>query len=391
MRIVHIHLLGPYTDNWGYQENILPKIQSLQGHDVTVIASCFSHLPDNSIQLVNNGDYVDSGVRIIRLENKKHFHNAKINNALFCYPLYRCLCDLNPDVILVHGLGLGMMNFEIRKFIRSHSNCVLYGDSHALEENQSFSKSGLKSSLIAGFYSYSRRILYPYYKKVFGVTPKCVEYAIDKLKVPRELTDLLPLGFDPTYCCLSNRDSVRSTFRKKIGVNESDILIVHGGKIIPRRKTDVAIKTFSVLKEKYQNIKLLVFGDIVNEIKEEIMSLISSDSNIIYLGHLTQKEYINVLLSSDFAFFPGAQSALWQEAIGCGLPLVLGYTEGIEYLNVNDNVIFVEKGNVSDSVDKISQLLEDNKLVSMKINACSKAREFFSYDRIAKYMLMEQL
>ena len=39
MKIVHIVPKAPYNDNWGYQDNLLPKYQRKMGHEVTVITT----------------------------------------------------------------------------------------------------------------------------------------------------------------------------------------------------------------------------------------------------------------------------------------------------------------------------------------------------------------
>lgn len=87
MKIVHIHLLGPYTDGWGYQENVLPEIQVRQGHEVTVITGCRAHRPDNTVTEVEPGQYTINGVKIVRIAQKMVFPNVSMNTVWFHYPV----------------------------------------------------------------------------------------------------------------------------------------------------------------------------------------------------------------------------------------------------------------------------------------------------------------
>ena len=51
MRVVHIQA-GGFYDGWTYQENLLPKWQHKNGHDVTVITTRWSVDAHGNIGLV---------------------------------------------------------------------------------------------------------------------------------------------------------------------------------------------------------------------------------------------------------------------------------------------------------------------------------------------------
>ena len=85
------------------------------------------------------------------------------------------------------------------------------------------------------------------------------------------------------------------------------------------------------------------------------------------------------------ALFPGGQSSLWQEAIGCRLPIVVYYRDGqTQYLNRNGNAAFIPE----QSVESIKQTIVNviKRIDSMKL--CAKtAFEFFSYRREAEEII----
>lgn len=104
MKIVHVCLAQPYyNDYWGYQENIIPKYQKKDGHDVTVITSVLRYdvKGSNGFREVNPGSYVlTDGVKVVRIPYKR----SPLNKRLRMYVgLYEKLCAEKPEIIFVHG------------------------------------------------------------------------------------------------------------------------------------------------------------------------------------------------------------------------------------------------------------------------------------------------
>ena len=72
MRILHLMLACFYIDNYNYQENILPRINKQDGHDVKIIASVEMFIDNESIGCVEPGRYVnEDGIEVVRLPYKK--------------------------------------------------------------------------------------------------------------------------------------------------------------------------------------------------------------------------------------------------------------------------------------------------------------------------------
>mgnify|MGYP001535417011 FL=1 len=67
MRIAHVGVAGPFTENMSYQDNILSHQNALDGHEVLYISNEYFF---KNGELVKGGfcDYVlPDGVRLIRL------------------------------------------------------------------------------------------------------------------------------------------------------------------------------------------------------------------------------------------------------------------------------------------------------------------------------------
>ncbi len=384
MKIVHIHLLGPYTDGWGYQENVLPEIQVRQGHEVAVITGCETHCPDNSIIKVDPCEYFINGVKIIRINYKQVFRNEKINRIWFYYPVKEYLEQINPDIILLHGLGEGRTNIEIKKHVRAHPECLLFGDVHTFAGNSDKALT-IKNKIVNFYKQFCRKKLFPYYQSVFCITTQCMDYAKNIYKVPEHKLQLFPLGYDPASIDWEHREDIREAFRREHGIDDSEIVVVHGGKIIPRRKTEVAVEAVCRLNTK---VRLVVFGKIDDSIKDSIMQQFEKCDDMIYLGHLTRSEYIKVFLASDIALFPGGQSSLWEEAIGCGLPMLVNKTEDKDapYFDRGGNIVFTKEDSVDEFVNELNMMIDSKKYIDMAQVAETLGREFFSYERISEIM-----
>ena len=384
MKIVHISLAGPYTDNWSYQDNVLPRVQRRQGHDVTVIAPCRKHENDDRIVSTPPGSYtLDDGVRVVRvplLQRKGVL--GKCISLLQPYQIYAHLCDLDPDLIMLHGLGFGESNRQIARYMKKNPKCTLVGDSHMYDRLAQKPKSW-KHRLFSDYYQHMRKRLYPYYKKVFGITPGCVEFAIREYGISAEKMELLPLGYDPALCPWEDREKIRSAFRKQYAIAQDDKLIVHGGKIIPRRKTPETIQAVQMLND--PKVKLVVFGAIAEEMKPAVEPLLEEHKqNVIYLGRVDPAVYYEAFLAADLALFPGGQSVLWQEAIGCGLPIVVGNDTHLEYLNQGGNAAYIDDTSAAGIYSVLTEVLQEKNMARMKAAAEGDAREYFSYASIAR-------
>ena len=57
MKILHCCLAAFYIDKYGYQENVLPKMHKIQGHEVEILASTENYLNGNKLSYVKPSIY----------------------------------------------------------------------------------------------------------------------------------------------------------------------------------------------------------------------------------------------------------------------------------------------------------------------------------------------
>ncbi len=378
MKIVHIAPNAPYNEGWGYQDNLLPKYHKKLGHDVTLIITNTMH-KDGKIVETECEDYVNNdGVRVVRLKRKKYF-NRILTNIRSKMDVYQLLKEIKPDFIFFHGL-LGTTIYDVVKYKkRINPNCKIVRDNH-LDYNIGVKVMTCKNRIIRAFYRFYNKRTIKYVDKVYGVTPWRKTYAEDYFKVPKNKTDVLIMGADDEKIDYKNKNLIRERIRNDYGVKNHDFLIVTGGKIDEKKKITLlmeAVKNFS-------NVKLLIFGNVANEIKDEFDSLIKENSNIIYIGWIAADKVYDYFFASDLIFFPGQHSVLWEQACASKVPCVFEKWEGMEHVNNGGNSDFISPVTVQSIKEKIVELEYTDKYFKMKEVAMSKNTDIYLYSSIAE-------
>lgn len=350
MKIVHVIPNAPYNDNWGYQDNLLPKHHKLLGHDVTVIATNLQH-SKNGIEEIEPCNYVlDDGVKVIRLRHRSYY--SSILTELFTkLDIYELLKEIMPDYIFYHGLVSNTILDVIKYKKRINNNCLIVEDNH-LDYNIGSHSVGLKKILGRGYYRFINRIASPYVEKIYGVTPWRKTYAEEYFKCPVEKTDVLIMGADDSAIDFEKRDQIRETIRRNYSFADDDFVIITGGKV--DKKKNVLELMEAVYRIADNRIKLLIFGSISDDIKEKFYNLLNLCSNITYIGWIKSNTVYEYYFASDLAFFPGQHSVLWEQACASKIPCVFKKWEGMDHVDCGGNSLLA----CDLSVEKIISILE---------------------------------
>ena len=68
MKILHTCLACFYIDNYGYQENVLPKMHKKQGHEVEILASTETYLNGNIMSYLEPSKYFnEDSIKVTRI------------------------------------------------------------------------------------------------------------------------------------------------------------------------------------------------------------------------------------------------------------------------------------------------------------------------------------
>lgn len=386
MKIVHVCLAQPYyNDYWGYQENIIPKYQKKDGHDVTVITSVLRYdvKGSNGFREVNPGSYVlTDGVKVVRIPYKR----SPLNKRLRMYVgLYEKLCAEKPEIIFVHGCQFLDIRHIVR-YVKVNRNVRVYVDNHADFVNSARNFVS-RNVLHRWLWRYCAKSIEPFTCKFYGVLPARVDFLKQVYNISECKVDLLVMGADTEKINLDKWHNTRTTIRQKLTLDEDDFVIITGGKIDEKKKIHCLMDAVNRLGD--DKVKLIVFGLPNNEMKRVVESLTSSATR--YVGWLSADEVYDYFLASDLAVFPGTHSVLWEQAVGTGLPAIFKKWDGMTHVDVGGNCMFVEEGIVEELLLVIESVVRDkNHYNKMKHVAVTKGIPYFSYANIARVAIGEK-
>lgn len=380
MKILHCCLSNFYIDNYGYQENVLPKMHKLQGHDVAILASTETFVDNSELGYIEPSSYLTrEGIPITRIPYVKWLPHTIAKKIRMYTGITKHLNEFEPDIIFLHqGQFMGVR--DIVSYVKTNPNVKVYVDNHADYIN---SASNWVSMNILHKIIYKRaiKLIEPYTQKFYGVLPIRVDFLKDVYGTPPAKTELLVLGIDDSNIDFKNRESIRADVRKDLGIGEHDFVIITGGKIDTRKNIHLLMQAIIELEDK--NIKLIVFGKPTEEVESEFNNF-AEHERIFNVGWITPERANDYFFASDLACFPGTHSVLWEQSVGLGLPAIFKRWDGIEHIDIGGNCIFLEDV----SVEIIKKILlevyrKDNLYQSMKESA-KEGIKIFSYYEIAK-------
>lgn len=378
-----------FLENKQYQENLLAKYYLKLGHEVTIVASTFNSIFDyyseNYKKHNKPQNYNIKGINIIRLPYSINIFN-KIRKSK---NLKSILKSKSPDFIFVHHVPLNLI--EPISYKKGHPRCKVVYDFHADYNNSAHNWLSFYI-LHKVFYRIIMKIYYKKLDKIFYITPDVGTFVNQMYGIPKNKMILLPLGADTDYINELKAKGTDKDIREKLGINQSSFVIFSGGKLTKQKEIELVIEAFLLIKA--QTAHLIIVGDTDDiEYKTRILNLINHHSRIHFIGWVDGEVVHDYMAACDIAVFPASQSVLWQQAIGSGLPLIIGQSKNqdLTYLNKNSNLFLIESGsmNANKIYSVIKLLIEDRILLdSMKMNSYKTAKEFLSYDIISGISLM---
>ena len=380
-KIVHI-CATTFTDGMAYQENLLTKYHVKSGHAVTVITSTWQYNTEGKLVENEKEDYVNQDnvhVRRLKLKGKNNI-TRKFRKF---EKMYDVLCEEKPDILFIHGFQY-LDILVVARYIKDKRIKHVYIDNHADYSNSATTwlSKNIQHRII---WKYCVQQIEPYAEKFYGVLPARVDILTELYGLPKEKCELLVMGADDELVDMAEQNMIIEGIRKKYHIAKEDFLIVTGGKI-DRWKTQTVMLEQAVSRWKRNKVKLLIFGSIAAELKEQILSL--CNENIQYVGWLSVEDSYKVIAAADLAVYPGRHSTLWEQTIGQGIPMVVKHWEGTHHVDAGGNVEFLYQ----DSTDEIENILRgivfDRKKYETMKKEAEKVQGEFLYSNIAKESIM---
>lgn len=380
MKILHLILTGGYSEDWSYQDSVLVR-EHAKKNEVYVITTQYERIKDNMVKNTNTNYKNKYGVIVYRIPHKYDFLPEKIKKTLRIYKgLSELLETIKPDIVFSHNLQY-FGTSSITSFMKKNPNVRLYVDNHAdfsNINNQWISVNILHKIL----WRHSARKLVPYTNIFWGVLPARVDFLKDIYGVPIEKIKYLPLGAEDKKAEKASDFLNKKKIRDKFGIKQNDFLIITGGKI-DRFKTQILNLMEAIRQMNKDNIKLLVFGSILEDMQKKFFSFVD-DSHIFYAGWINTYETYCYIAASDLAVYPGRHSVLWEQTAGQGIPMICKFWTGTTHVDLGGNVKFLYHDTSEEIVKVLTEITErPEEYYKMKSVASEKGRQYFSYKRIA--------
>ena len=370
MKIVHI--TENYIEGWGYQENLLPLYQKRAGNDVVVISDNdhlkYAQNPALTKKIISRGtDYEQDGIKICKI---KTFFNTS-STSFLCIGLYEILEREKPDMIFHHNLIPSTLLIAAR-YKKHHPNVKLYADNHVDWINES------KNRLWHLFYydflmPLQLKRIEKYVDAFIGVSPLRCKYLSKVFKVPEEKVQFLPIGCD-TYQAEQVKES-KDELRAKFGLPVESFVIVSGGKLDRSKGTLTLIEACEILKVTINNLHLVLFG----KIDEELKQIAKEKEWITMEGWCDRKKTLSILKMADAACWPCLHTTLIEDSIASGIPLVVKMSDNVSHLAKEQAGVFLVKGNVDELIKAFLDV--KNNATLYHCNAIN-ARDKYSYTNL---------
>lgn len=358
MKILHCCLACFYIDNYNYQENLLSIEHKKLGHDVKILASTETFIDNINIGYTKPGTYISKeGIPITRIEYAKIFSHKVMTKVRAYMGISEFLEDFKPDIIFIHGLqSYGTLN--IIEYKKSNPQVKVFADSHE-DKHNSATNFVSKNVLHKLFYKRIIRKALPYIEKILCLSYESIDFMNEIYNIPTEHLELYPLG--GTIFEENIRKKKREKIREILKLDDSDILLVHSGKMSMSKKTDTILKALSKVKDK--RLKLILIGSIEEEYLKELNPMINDDDRIKYLGWKNGDELIDYLHASDIYLQPGTQSATMQNA-ACSSTAIAIYPYESHKKLIGDKAFYIE--NENDIVKLLESVIKDRGILNIK-------------------------
>lgn len=382
-----MNLSSPFNKNWSYIENILPKYLISPKNRITVIANFLQYTNDNKISTsFSEPNEIVNDIEIKRINFL--FTNNSIfdwfNSRIRLYEDFNPLLEnINPDLVFLIGLNFTNL-FSTVKFLKT-SGKVVFAFHGATSYHSG--KGILSKYLVHRFYykiliSFSQKYLDKIY---FGSEAALDFYKLNYL-IPTKY-DISHLGVDSIEINTVLENKTKEKLRLKYSFSSDDFIIIYGGKIDKKKNSISLIKAFMTFQN--YNYRLIIFGEINDDVKDEFNSLVKDDSRIIIFGWANPISIYELFFISDLGIFSGTKSSLWEVAVAVGLPLIARKWEGYGYLDFGGNIYWLEKYDYISISESIINIVKGDKLKKMSIIASENGMKNLSYSNFANEILLD--
>ena len=330
---------GHFLPSMGYIEVHLANVLHNEQHNVKVFTSKI--IPDyvkGISQIADSTPYP-----VIRLNS--YFSMGQMVKTK---ELVNAVEEFNPSMVICIGVGKLFPKplYQLKK--RSFKLITLLGDNEETYTTKSSIKK-LKNSIIQ--YVFKKKVylaaikssdlLLPYTPSTLDIISQFVDAST--LKDLKSKSHQISLGFDEKQFFFDEFE--RNEQRKKLGIAESENLLVTATRVAPEKGLESIIDLVENINKKGININYLIIGFQGDDYANELLKYISTKE---YSHRIITKEFIptsqlrKYYNAADIGIFNRAAISIF-EALATGLYLLLPSQKNISHILSNDNGVYFNK------------------------------------------------
>jgi glycosyltransferase involved in cell wall biosynthesis len=182
------------------------------------------------------------------------------------------------------------------------------------------------------------------------------------------------------------------TFRKRHGIEENKFVFLISARIDKQKNQLLALKALKILENKYQNIHLLIVGNITdssyfNELNDYINNQ-ELQNNVTIITNLkpNSKELINAYLNSNSFILPSRHEPfgiVGLEAWASSLPLIISNISGMcNIITDNDNALIFTDNDIDSLLLKMNEIISNDGLRNTLVSNANKEVEKYDHSVI---------
>ncbi|KAB8043999.1 glycosyltransferase family 4 protein [Janthinobacterium aquaticum] len=373
MKILHLCLSCFYIDGYAYQENMLVAEHVRAGHDVHVVASTETFGRDGKLTYVTPSSYMGSDGAMVERLPYRFASISRLAKKIRAYTgLTARLEAMAPDVIVFHGLCSYALA-EVSRYVQQNPGTALYADSH---EDFNNSARGWVSKWLLHFMFYRTifQMALPSIRSVFCISKETELFVRNFYGCPAAKAEFLPLGgkvfSDDAYT------RVRQTVRAQYQWGDDLRIFVQSGKFDGAKRLLDSLNAFSALPD--QNLRLVLAGVFMDDIKDAAEDLVRKDPRIIKLGWLDTQGLTKLLIGADVYVQPGSQSATMQMAVCCRKPVIIADVLSHRALIASNGWLVSSNQSLYDALLSAAQM-QQSELESMSAQSAKIAASILDY------------
>ncbi len=371
MKIVHV--IDYFQPKLGYQEFYLARVQTEEGHDVSVVTSdryapgLYPAAQDIlGDRIRGNGTFIEEGIQVWRLPITLEFLGR-----VWLRNLRKVLLKLKPDVIIFHSI-LSAASITAISLGKDLPDTKIIFDVHMAPIA---TRKWVKFVYVIFRLLFSRKIINSA-DALIAVAEDARQFMKTYYRIPAERIKVIPLGCDIRLFRYEKR--ARKETRRQLKLSKDDIVFIYAGKLTASKGPHLLIKASISLIRKYSTVKVVLVGsgepEYVNSLRDKATASGLSD-HFIFVDMVPNVDLYRYYSAADVGIWPLQSSIAMIEAMACSLPVIIADDSGVSERVSHQNGLLYRSGVEKDLEEKMGLLLDQRRRTIMGQNARKYAEQ----------------